>query len=234
MSRATTGRSMGCDWSLEALSARLDGELPADEAVALDKHLAGCASCRRTAAALEVQHRRLRIHSTPPVPALAEPVLAASRPSSRIVTPWRVAVAVAAVLPMALGAAWAAESSHRSPPPLLALAEGRATSAPRGGASLLSLDVTNKGGGDRVVDASSPAADLVELHETELDGGLPVMRAVTSVPVPSRATESFGSNGPHLMLVGLHDDLQPGEEVTLSLHFARAGTVEVTAVVVAA
>ena len=96
---------------------------------------------------------------------------------------------------------------------------------------MLSLDVTNRGGGDRVVDASSPAADRVELHLVRTQAGLPVMQAVTSVAVPADAEATFRATGTHLMLWGLHDDLRPGDTITVDLRFARAGTVAVQPVV---
>ena len=47
---------MNCERGLEQLSARLDGELSADEAAELEAHLARCPSCRALAQQLEQLH----------------------------------------------------------------------------------------------------------------------------------------------------------------------------------
>ena len=229
MSRDGTGRSMACEASLEAVSARLDGELDEVDAVALDTHLAECPGCRETAASLEVQHRRLRIRVSPPMPDLAARVFAPNRPRRLASRWWQVAVAV--VVPLLLGLAYVQRTSTPDRPPLLALAHGRLSEARQGGASVVTLEVTNGGGGDRVVSASTPLADRVEIHQLSLDAGLEVMRDVSSVPIPAGATASLGEGGAHLMLIGLHEDLVPGEVVPVAVEFARAGTVTLDAVV---
>jgi ferric-dicitrate binding protein FerR (iron transport regulator) len=51
---------MNCEQALGLISARLDRELAADDAVALDQHLAECLSCRATAEAFTLQDQELR------------------------------------------------------------------------------------------------------------------------------------------------------------------------------
>lgn len=50
---------MNCEHAANLISARIDGELPADEAAALDAHLAGCAECRAVQEATELQDAAL-------------------------------------------------------------------------------------------------------------------------------------------------------------------------------
>jgi ferric-dicitrate binding protein FerR (iron transport regulator) len=50
---------MDCEQSLNLLSARLDGEITAEESAALDGHLAACADCRAAGEAMAAQHGRL-------------------------------------------------------------------------------------------------------------------------------------------------------------------------------
>ncbi|MDB5293055.1 MAG: hypothetical protein JWL69_4296 [Phycisphaerales bacterium] len=50
---------MDCEQALNLLSARLDGEIAADESAALDAHLVGCADCRAAGEAMAAQHGRL-------------------------------------------------------------------------------------------------------------------------------------------------------------------------------
>lgn len=58
---------LSCNEIEEALSARLDGELPADRAAVVDAHLAACAACRELAEGLAAVDRFL----------LSEPLLEA-------------------------------------------------------------------------------------------------------------------------------------------------------------
>jgi predicted anti-sigma-YlaC factor YlaD len=69
---------MRCDLVHEALSARLDDELPQMEAAALDAHLASCQSCQGYAQALGDLHRAWRVRAAEAVPDLTTAVLAAT------------------------------------------------------------------------------------------------------------------------------------------------------------
>lgn len=84
-------RDMRCDLVYEAISARLDDELPEIETKALDAHLAGCPSCQVYARQLTALHRAWRVRSAEPVPDLTAPILAATaerlphpRPAARV------------------------------------------------------------------------------------------------------------------------------------------------------
>ena len=50
---------MDCEQAANFISARVDGELAADDRVVLDAHLAGCAACRATAEAVVLQDAEL-------------------------------------------------------------------------------------------------------------------------------------------------------------------------------
>lgn len=69
---------MRCDLVHEALSARLDDELPQIEARALDAHLADCPSCRGYSQALADLHRAWRVRPAEAVPDLTAAVMAAT------------------------------------------------------------------------------------------------------------------------------------------------------------
>lgn len=51
---------MDCGSALERLSAAMDGELAPSEALALDEHVRGCASCARAQASLQATRTALR------------------------------------------------------------------------------------------------------------------------------------------------------------------------------
>jgi anti-sigma factor RsiW len=75
---------MTCRDATTWFSARIDGRLGADEARALDAHLAGCARCRRELATWEAAARALRAAGPTPVPPfLAERAFAAASRAER-------------------------------------------------------------------------------------------------------------------------------------------------------
>ncbi|WP_329560003.1 copper chaperone PCu(A)C [Streptomyces uncialis] len=85
--------------------------------------------------------------------------------------------------------------------------------------------VTNSGGADTLVSATSELAGTVTLHSTE--GGR--MREEKSFPVPADGTLDFARGGNHLMFEDLTRKPVQGDTVTLELRFEKSGvhTVEV-------
>jgi len=79
---------------------------------------------------------------------------------------------------------------------------------------------------DRLLSASSPVANSVEIHHMHMDGDIMRMRAVESLELPPRSEVRMRhntSNGYHLMLQGLHQPLKDGDRFTLTLRFEHAG-----------
>jgi copper(I)-binding protein len=90
--------------------------------------------------------------------------------------------------------------------------------------------VTNASGADDVLlSASSPAAGMVEMHQTTTSGGMTGMQPVARVLVPRGGTVEFKPGGYHLMLMRLSAPLPAGTKVELTLTFQRAGSVVVQA-----
>jgi periplasmic copper chaperone A len=92
------------------------------------------------------------------------------------------------------------------------------------------LTIDNGGEDDRLVAASSDAADDVSLmgHGGADASAHTAAEAPVDLPVPSGTTE-LGPGGTHVMLDGLDGPLRPGDRVPLTLRFERAGprTVDV-------
>ena len=89
------------------------------------------------------------------------------------------------------------------------------------------------GAGDRLLAASSPEAERIEMHETASDArGVTSMRPLGPVPLDGGVT-TFQPAGRHLMIHGLRGDLQAGGRVPLTLRFERAAEVIVQADLVA-
>jgi copper(I)-binding protein len=109
-----------------------------------------------------------------------------------------------------------------------AWARATAASAMSGG---IFLTVTNTGAPDRLVGASTPVAATAELHETVNDNGVMRMRPVAGLPVEAGKPVVLQPGGYHLMLMGLRQQLKPGDSFPVTLVFERAAPVTATVVV---
>lgn len=95
------------------------------------------------------------------------------------------------------------------------------------------LSIRNEGtGDDRLVSASSPAVESVEIHEMSMTDGQMQMRALPDgLPIPAGATVDLAPGGLHLMLIGVKAPLAAGQTVPVELRFERAGAVAVALLV---
>ena len=82
--------------------------------------------------------------------------------------------------------------------------------------------IENPGADDTLLSASSDVANAVELHKTTMQDGVMQMRQQENVPTPKGET-TFAPGGLHVMFIGLHNDLKPGDTFTLTLNFEKAG-----------
>jgi copper(I)-binding protein len=106
------------------------------------------------------------------------------------------------------------------------------TASARSGGAFLTLKAT--GAADRVVSASSPVAEKVELHETVRDGNVMRMREVPQLVVPAGEKIVLQPGGHHIMLIGLKKPLNRGESFPLTITFEKAPAVTITVTVQAA
>lgn len=103
---------------------------------------------------------------------------------------------------------------------------------PTGPNAALYLTVTS-GSDDSLIAASTAVAQRVELHESSMSAeGTMTMQPVEAFPVPASGSLVLEPGGLHLMLVEV-EPLEVGDTVEVQLEFADAGTVDVTAQVVA-
>ncbi len=132
-----------------------------------------------------------------------------------------------------LGLAVALPAHAQSPTVEVTEAWARATtSSARSGGAFLTLKAT--GAADRVVSASSPVAEKVELHETIRDGNVMRMREVPQLLVPAGEKVVLQPGGQHIMLIGLKKPLNRGESFPVTITFEKAPAVTVTVTVQAA
>jgi len=101
-----------------------------------------------------------------------------------------------------------------------------APAAGSGGAFM--IIVNNTAQADRLVSAQSPAAMMVELHETVNEGG--VMKMVhqpQGFEVPARGRVELKPGGKHVMLMGLKNALEAGQTIQITLKFEKAGEMTI-------
>jgi copper(I)-binding protein len=121
------------------------------------------------------------------------------------------------------GPAWAQQKGNleidapwaRATPPGASVGGGFASISNRGAAP------------DKLVGASSPAAERVELHVMSMDGGVMRMQQVSAFDVPAHGALVLKPGGNHLMFIGLKEPFKEGARVPVTLRFEKAGEVEV-------
>ncbi|HSG44385.1 MAG TPA: copper chaperone PCu(A)C [Anaerolineales bacterium] len=84
---------------------------------------------------------------------------------------------------------------------------------------------------DNLVGASSNIADATEVHESKMEGDVMMMNHLESVTLEPSAKVEFMPGGLHIMLIGLKQDLNPGDEVEVILHFENSPDLLVKAAV---
>ena len=84
-----------------------------------------------------------------------------------------------------------------------------------------------------LIEAASPAAKIVEIHEMKMEGGVMTMRAVDKLPLPAGKAVDLKPGGYHVMLLDLVKALKEGDVVPLKLTFqdksGRKQSVDVNA-----
>ena len=76
------------------------------------------------------------------------------------------------------------------------------------------------------------AADMVELHETSMNGKMMQMRQISQVNIPANGSVELKPGSYHVMLMGLDKELAAGTTETLTLTFSDNSQKTVEASVV--
>jgi len=98
----------------------------------------------------------------------------------------------------------------------------------RSGAAFLVITNTSDSD-DRVIDAASDIAERVELH-THIDAGNGVMQmrhVPEGFPVAAGDTRVLMRGGDHIMLMGLRQPLNHGDEIEVTLTFEHADPITI-------
>ncbi|ARC88185.1 copper chaperone PCu(A)C [Rhodovulum sp. MB263] len=98
------------------------------------------------------------------------------------------------------------------------------------GAAFMTL-VNNGAEDDRLIAASSDAAERVELHThvSDANGVMRMIEVEEGFPLPAHGRHELRRGGDHVMLLGLTRPLNPGDMVDLTLTFERAGKLKIQA-----
>lgn len=85
---------------------------------------------------------------------------------------------------------------------------------------------------DTLVSVASPVSALAQIHEMRLESNMMMMRELEAgLPLPAGEAVALAPGGNHIMLMGVTEPLKTGDTVPLTLTFANAAPVEVTATV---
>ena len=79
-----------------------------------------------------------------------------------------------------------------------------------------------------MIGVESDIAEAVEMHESKMSGDVMEMHQLESVPLGPGAEVTFEPGGLHIMLVGLKQDLNVGDEIQVTLNFSNAQDIQVT------
>jgi hypothetical protein len=90
--------------------------------------------------------------------------------------------------------------------------------------------IKNEGGAaDKLLRAESDVAEAVELHMSEMKDGVMSMHPVDYIEIPAEGQTELKPGGLHIMLIGLRQELNVGEKLTMKLEFEQSGIVTVEA-----
>ncbi len=116
--------------------------------------------------------------------------------------------------------------------PTLTISDPHVKAMPAGEMSAAFATLANTTGDDiDIIGARSEAAETVELHEMVMDGPAMTMSAVEKIVVPAGGTIVLEPGGLHIMLIGLSADLEPGDDIEITLVLSDGEEISFTAVV---
>lgn len=88
------------------------------------------------------------------------------------------------------------------------------------------------GADDRLMAVASPLAGRAQVHESKIESNMMMMHELKDgLPLPAGQPVELKPGGNHIMLLAVTEPLKAGDTVPLTLTFASAAPVEVTATV---
>jgi copper(I)-binding protein len=83
---------------------------------------------------------------------------------------------------------------------------------------------------DRLVGAQTDAAEVVEIHETTMQGDVMKMQMLSQgLEIPAEGEVVLKPGGYHIMLIGITRDLKVGDQISFVLEFEKSAPMTVDA-----
>lgn len=76
---------------------------------------------------------------------------------------------------------------------------------------------------DKLISAASDVSEVVELHDMTMEDDVMKMFHIDAVDIPAGGSAELAPGGKHVMFIGLHDQLEIGQVVTVTLEFEKSG-----------
>lgn len=113
--------------------------------------------------------------------------------------------------------------------PAKAVGETETGESGMAGTGAVFLLLVNDGGeADRLVGGETGVAEVVEIHETVMEGEVMKMRMLPDgLQVPAKGEVLLKPGGYHVMLIGMKQDLKVGDQFAVELQFEKSGTITV-------
>ncbi len=83
--------------------------------------------------------------------------------------------------------------------------------------------------GHALMAVESPVSKVVELHTHTMEEGMMRMRQVEKIDLPAGEAVALQPGGLHVMLIGLKQELIPGEDIPMTLVFEDGSKKQITA-----
>jgi len=95
--------------------------------------------------------------------------------------------------------------------------------------------IKNKGEADRLIAATTPIADITELHQNLIDpdDGIMMMRKIRALDIPANSQAILKPTEYHIMFINLKGPLTIGINVPVTLTFEKMGDIKIDVPVIA-
>lgn len=111
----------------------------------------------------------------------------------------------------------------------LQLSNPFARKAKKGQNSAAFVKITNTSNkAQKIVAASSPVANVIELHTSTEENGVHKMRPVKFIEAPAGGVVELKSGGFHIMLIDLKHDLVVNQEIPVTLEMDNGNKIDAT------
>jgi copper(I)-binding protein len=103
---------------------------------------------------------------------------------------------------------------------------------PGAGAAAVYVPLLNEGkDADRLSSVSTPVAAKASIHGHVMEDNMTKMPMMDGIDLEPGKPVALSPNGMHIMLIGLKQPLKDGDKFPLTLHFDKAGDIEVQVMV---